>query len=69
MKAIVICNYKCISLMPTGDAIDIHSERMASTSKIDVRSGGDADAGNPIPTKVLAHGTFAILLRKNIWMS
>ena len=62
MKTIVICNYKCISLMPTGDAIGIHSKRMASTSKIDVRSGGDADAGSPIPTEVLAHGTLAIFL-------
>ena len=48
--------------MPTGDVINIHSERRASASKIDVRSGGNVDAGNAIPTNVLAHGTLAIFL-------
>lgn len=48
--------------MPTDDTISRHSKRMASTSKIDVRSGGNVGAGNAIPTKVLAHGTLAIFL-------
>ena len=68
-KAIVTCNYKCISLMPTGDVISTHSERSASTSKINVKSRGGADAGNPIPPNVLAHGTLDIFYAKNIWMS
>lgn len=67
IKVIVICNYKCISLMPTGGAIDIHSEKRASTSKINVTSGGDADAGNPIKREVLAHGTLAIFLTGKIY--
>lgn len=53
--------------MPTGDEIAIHSERRASASKINVRSGRDADADKPIKTEVLAHGTLAISLTGKIY--
>lgn len=55
--------------MPTGDVISFHSERSASTSKINVKSRGGADAGNPIPPNVLAHGTLDIFLREKYMMS
>ena len=67
IKVMVICNYKCISLMPTGDEIGIHSKRRASASKINVTSGGDADAGSSIEPEELAHGTLAIFLTGKIY--
>lgn len=68
IKVMVICNYKCISLMPTDGVIENHnSNRRASTSKINVTSGGDAGTGNPIEPEELAHGTLAIFLTGKIY--
>lgn len=49
------------SRVPTGTTLLNHGtiNRRASASKIDVRSGGDADSDDAIKTKVLAHGTLA----------
>ncbi|CAH3191431.1 unnamed protein product [Porites evermanni] len=40
----------------SGATIGIHSARRASASKIDVRSGADADENDAIEARVLAHG-------------
>lgn len=53
--------------MPTGDVINIHDKRSPSTSKINVKSRGGADAGNPIPPNVLAHGTLDIFFTGKIY--
>lgn len=49
------------SRVPTGTTLLNHgnTNRRASASKIDVRSGGDADSDDAINTNVLAHGTLA----------
>ena len=53
--------------MPIGGEINIHTERRASASKINVRSGRDAEADKPIETEELAHGTLAIFLTGKIY--
>ena len=45
-----------LSDLTTGATIGIHSDRRASASRIDVRSGADADGNNAIVAMVLAHG-------------
>lgn len=49
------------SRVPTGTTLVNHgsNNREVTTSKIDVRSGEDADPDDAIKTNVLAHGTLA----------
>ena len=45
--------------MFTGSTIGIHTQRRATSSRVDVRPGEDG-AGSGIPTEILAHGMIAI---------
>ncbi|KAM7444870.1 DOMON domain-containing protein frrs1L [Porites harrisoni] len=45
----------------TGATIETHTDRRASTSKIDVRAGGTATEDNALPAEVLAHGIMMTL--------
>ena len=45
-----------LSDLTTGATIGIHSDRRASASRIDVRSGADASENDAIEAMVLGHG-------------
>ena len=45
-----------------GDSIEIHTERQASYSRIDVTKAEEAAGGNPMKTNVLVHDMYSVYI-------
>ena len=45
-----------------GDSIEIHTEKQASSSRIDIRQSGGATIGSSMQTNVLVHGIYSVYI-------